>query len=90
MDKGELAGALSFYLQELRDADRAVRLGGDKGVRVGSDYRNKVHNDVMYGEGCKWRVDPSDCTLHGFPGREDMTKHGLQYLIKSFEDAVDK
>mmetsp|Transcript_35917 Transcript_35917/g.73823 ORF Transcript_35917/g.73823 Transcript_35917/m.73823 type:complete len:256 (-) Transcript_35917:177-944(-) len=60
------------------------------GVKKGADYRNKEHNEVMYGEGCAWREDPSDCSTPGLKGRADVSEHGLQYLLDVFQDAVEK
>eukprot|EP00961_Rhodomonas_salina_P226406 3061034-Rhodomonas_salina.1 len=44
----------------------------------------------MYGNGCLWREDPTDCSSPDMDGRHDVSEHGLQYLLKSFEDAVEK
>eukprot|EP00961_Rhodomonas_salina_P112027 1507885-Rhodomonas_salina.2 len=44
-----MAAALDHYLGELRRADSAVRLGGDLGIKLGADYRNAYHNQIMYG-----------------------------------------
>lgn len=55
MSKEELAGTLSFLVSELKDSDDAIRLGGSKGIRVGADHRDELHNQIMYNSGCPWR-----------------------------------
>lgn len=85
LSRRELAGALSFYLQELRRANDAVRLGGDLGIEVGADARNKDHNRIMYKDGCLWRADPADCTYALRPG---VASKGLWHLALTFMDAV--
>jgi len=89
MDRIELSTALRFYLQEFKDAHKAVRLGGDKNISVGADDRSELHNSIMYDAGCPWREDPTDCSY--VDGKKaDVMKHGLQYLVNSFIDAVEK
>jgi len=90
MDKSWTASALRFHLEELKTADRAVRMGNELDVSLGADFRNKEHNVVMYNEGCPWREDPTDCSTPGMEGRGDVNEHGLQYLLLSFFDAVEK
>jgi len=64
-------------------------VAGVHDIHVGADYRNQDHNILMYGEGCSWRKDPEDCSTPDMPGRDDVNRHGLQYLLVSFYDAVE-
>jgi len=80
------ANAARYYLHELILSDKAIRLGKGKHIGLGADYREKEHNEIVYGTGCKWRENQDDCTLAGWP---DATKHGLQYLVTAFENTVD-
>jgi len=41
---------------------------------------------MTYDAGCQWREDPSDCTSGSV--RPDATKNGLDYLYRTFDDAV--
>jgi len=86
MTKEEMAAALDHYLGELRRADSAVRLGGDLGIKLGADYRNAYHNQIMYGDGCEWRENPNDCS---YPARPGVADNGLYQLSLSFMDAVE-
>eukprot|EP00961_Rhodomonas_salina_P132383 1781487-Rhodomonas_salina.1 len=55
MSKAHLAHELEEYLAELRRDHHAVRLGGDRGIAKGADFRFHSHNTVMYEPGCAWR-----------------------------------
>jgi len=88
MSRNDVASALSFYLLELGRADDAVRLGGAYNIGTGADYRENVqHNEIMYGEGCPWRKDPTDCSTPEKPGAAD---NGLHHLSLTFMDSVRK
>lgn len=85
MKKAEIASALHFYLSELKVANDAVRLGGALDITVGADHRNEEHNRIMYGKGCPWRDDPTDCST---PERPGAASNGLYHLSLSFFDAI--
>eukprot|EP00293_Proteomonas_sulcata_P007984 CAMPEP_0184302136 /NCGR_PEP_ID=MMETSP1049-20130417/12183_1 /TAXON_ID=77928 /ORGANISM="Proteomonas sulcata, Strain CCMP704" /LENGTH=300 /DNA_ID=CAMNT_0026613341 /DNA_START=17 /DNA_END=919 /DNA_ORIENTATION=- len=56
MHPERIAGTLSFMLDDLREVDLAIRLGGLREVRVGADRRgNELHNQIMYSNGCTWK-----------------------------------
>jgi len=81
------AAALRFYLRELVDADYAIRLGGKKGISVGSDFRSiGGHNRAMYKQGCPWRANTSDCST---PEREGVASNGINFLFGTFVKAVE-
>jgi len=85
MSKQEIAEALHLYLARLTEANDAVRLGGSLGIKVGADKRNARHNRIMYGDGCDWRPDPTNCT---YPARPGVASKGLNQLSLSFIDAA--
>jgi len=86
MNKLEVAEALAFYLNELRVANDAVRLGGALGIAVGADARNEKHNKIMYNEGCYWRANPENCS---YPLRPGVAAKGLYQVSLAFMNAIE-
>eukprot|EP00961_Rhodomonas_salina_P248927 3364326-Rhodomonas_salina.1 len=67
MRKEEVASALRYYLDQLHRADFEIKQGGDLEVIKGVDKRGEgdAIGQVMYGHGCPWRADPSNCRCVG-------------------------
>jgi len=85
LKRQEISSALSYYLEAFEAADEAVRLGNSLGINLGADYRNEMHNQIMYRSGCPWRENATNCSL---PIREGATDKGLFFVIMSFQDAI--
>jgi hypothetical protein len=90
MTHGETAGTLNFLLQELREIDRAIRLGNARGVKLGADYWSPEHNKVMYEAGCpwRWRKNPDDDCMLPANTYQHAPRNGLMNLQNFFLDAV--
>eukprot|EP00961_Rhodomonas_salina_P107774 1451082-Rhodomonas_salina.3 len=52
----ENARRIEELLYFLEREHEAVRLGGDRDIKVGADLRFSSHNEVMYEPGCPWRA----------------------------------
>lgn len=57
-----LVGAINEGAGRLDEANHAIRFGNSLGIKMGADARNEAHNRIMYGQGCAWRADPTNCT----------------------------
>lgn len=87
MAKEDVASALRYYLDELRLVDHAVRHGGSRKVEEGTESRGDEVGRLMYGDGCPWRDDPSECST---PSRPGAAQYGLHNLMEHFTAAAEE
>uniref|UniRef100_A0A7S0MTS2 TmcB/TmcC TPR repeats domain-containing protein n=1 Tax=Cryptomonas curvata TaxID=233186 RepID=A0A7S0MTS2_9CRYP len=87
----ELVAALQWSLYELRESDKAVRLGGTLGVIKGSEagLGRTDHNSFVYSTGCPWRTNYSEGSFCSVQSRPNMLMHGLDGLMLTFYDACE-
>eukprot|EP00281_Chroomonas_sp_CCMP1168_P032949 CAMPEP_0206239046 /NCGR_PEP_ID=MMETSP0047_2-20121206/15161_1 /ASSEMBLY_ACC=CAM_ASM_000192 /TAXON_ID=195065 /ORGANISM="Chroomonas mesostigmatica_cf, Strain CCMP1168" /LENGTH=520 /DNA_ID=CAMNT_0053663665 /DNA_START=30 /DNA_END=1592 /DNA_ORIENTATION=+ len=86
MTRNELASALRDHIDDLVNADRAIRLGGGLRIDTGADISNLDHNVVMYEKGCPWRDDVNDCMVAYRPGLE---RQGLFVILLDFIETCE-